>query len=124
MPNVPQIQEQLTDSVLLAVVMEGERSQTEDNPLGDRQRQDPELSIIFNYLEKRDLPKDDKVARELMLAESRYAVIEGVLYRVEEDKSLRIIPPAEDCPRIFGLAHGVQFSGHSRETKIHRQFSR
>ena len=124
MPTVPQTQEQLTDSVLLAAVMEGERNCTDDDPFGDRQRQDPELNMIINYLENTDLPEDDKVARELILAESRYAVIKGVLYRIEEDQSLRIIPPAEDRLRIFESAHGGQFGRHLREAKIHGQLSR
>ena len=66
-------QEPSTDAVLLAAVIdEGRSSQEGDRPLKQRQRQDPELNIILKYLEGGDLPKDDKSARELVLAESQY----------------------------------------------------
>ena len=41
----------------------------------DRQQKDPELKLIMDYLEKGDLPKDDKKARELVLGRSLYQVI-------------------------------------------------
>ena len=62
----------------------------------DRQQNDPELKLIMDYLEKGDLPKDDKKARELVLGKSLYQVIEEILYHMEPNKSLCLIPPDGD----------------------------
>ena len=56
-----------------------------------------------------------------MPAESQYTVI---LYQIEDDKTLRIIPPAADHQRIFKLANGGQFGGHMRESKMHGHLAR
>lgn len=71
-----------------------------DISLGKRQREDPELLAIINYVETDVLPEDEKKARELVLSRSQYQMIDGVLYHVEKDKSLRIIPPAGDREAI------------------------
>ena len=68
----------------------------EENTLAERQQDDPSLAVILAYLQKRELPEKEEVARELVLGESRYTVIDGVLYRVEQDKTLRIIPPTAE----------------------------
>ena len=54
----------------------------------DCQQKDPELKLIMDYLEKGDLRRDDKKARELVLGRSLYQVIERILYHMEPDKSL------------------------------------
>ena len=47
---------------------------------------------------------------------------DGILYRVEADKSLRIIPPAVDRQKLEEV-HAGPFSGHLREAKIHSELS-
>ena len=57
----------LTDCVRLGALLEGSRSdQLEDNTLGARQRQDPELDAAINYREEGVLPENDERARELV----------------------------------------------------------
>ena len=51
-------------------------------------------------------------------------MIDEVLYHVEPDKTLRIIPPSSDRHRLFRESHEGPFSGHLREAKIHSQLSR
>ena len=82
------------------------------------------LAVILAYLQKRELPEKEEVARELVLGESRYTAIDGVLYRVEQDKTLRIIPPTAERRHLFLEAHEGPFSGHLREAKIHSQLAR
>ncbi len=75
-------------------------------------------------METGTLPEEAKKARELVLSQSQYKLVDGVLYRVEADKTLRIIPPSSDRKRIFGNAHSGAFGGHLREVKIHGQLAK
>ena len=76
------------------------------------------------YLQKRELPEEEKAVRELVLGEPMYTVVDGVLYHVERDKTLRIIPPTADRRKLFLEAHEGPFSGHLREAKMYSQLSR
>ena len=87
-------------------------------------RRTPHLREIIEYLAKGDLPAEEKKARQLVLGSSQFTLNNGVLYKVEPDKSLRIIPPTLDRQKLFEEAHGGPFSGHLREAKIHSELSR
>ena len=65
------------------------------NDSGVRIQQDsvPNLKIIKQYLKERELPVKDHVARKLVLLKTQFEVIDDVLYNVEPDKTLRLIPP-------------------------------
>ena len=90
--------------------------------LSERQKADLTLSCIIRYLEDEVLPDDDKKARELILSRSQYALLDGVLYKVEKDNSLRIFVPECDREELFKEAHKGVFGGHLREAKIYSQF--
>ena len=77
------------------------RVPTVDPTLQESQRADPELKPIFDYLEEGILPTEERRAREMVLGKSQFTIIDGVLYHLEKDKSLRIIPPVE--ARYMGL---------------------
>ena len=57
--------------------------------------------MIMEYLQVGTVPKDSKKVRELILTQSQYELVEGVLYHVEADKTLRIILPTGDQKQIF-----------------------
>ena len=100
-------------------------SKDRDGSLQTRQRADPDgLSPIFAYLEDAILPEDPKKARELVLDRNHYEVLDGVLYHLEPDKTLQVIPPEVDRRKIFDEAHSGLFSGHLREAKVHGQLAR
>ena len=44
---------------------------------------------------------------------------EGVLYYVETDKTLCLIPPAGDRKHLFEEAHSGKFGAHLRDAKVH-----
>lgn len=48
--------------------------------LSTLQRNDPQLAPIVEYLEKGELPADDKRARELALTKSQYTIADYFLY--------------------------------------------
>lgn len=89
-----------------------------------QQRADPELVEIIDYITKDTLPEDPVRARKLSLTRSQYTVIDKVLYFVEKDKTLRVIPPASSRRQLFDDAHSGTYGGHLREAKIHGQLSR
>lgn len=88
------------------------------------QRQDEELSSIITYLETGVLPSDEKLARELALAYSQYLLQDDVLYRVESDSTLRVIPPKSTREHLFQQAHGGRFGAHLSDVKVHSELRR
>ena len=92
--------------------------------LPELQREDSELSEIITYLETDVLPTDDKKAKELALTKQQYVLKNDVLYHVESDKTLRVIPPVGSRQQLVEEAHGGAFGGHLKEAKVHSQLSR
>ena len=92
--------------------------------LADRQRADPHLRDTILYLETGDLPSENRRARELVLGRAQFTLSDRVLYRIEADKTLRIIPPEADRQKLFREVHEGPFAGHLREAKIHGELSR
>ena len=88
------------------------------------QREDPDLSRYFTYLEQGILPSDETVAKELVLTRDQYELVDGVLYHLEKDKTLRLIPPQSARKRLFDEVHSGKFAGHLRDAKIHSLLSK
>ena len=91
--------------------------------LGSLQRDDPKLIPHFSYLEDGILPDNESEARELVVSRDSFEVIDGILYHVEKDKTLRVIPPESLRRKLFDEAHGGQFGGHLRDAKMHSLLS-
>ena len=72
---------------------DGKESNTDT--LGQRQRRDPQLADIISYWETGDLPQEEKRARELVLTSPLFTIVDGTLYRIEPDKSKKIVLPDE-----------------------------
>ena len=67
-----------------------------DDPLSTRQMADPDLRKIMAYLKSGILPEDKQRARELILHSAHFTLLDGVLYHLEKDKTLRVVPPVGD----------------------------
>ena len=85
------------------------------------QRRDSELASIILYLETGVLPDDDSSARTLVLSASQYVLEDDVLYKVEQDSTLRVIPPADWREELFNTAHSGIFGGHLSDVKVHSE---
>ena len=59
-----------------------------------------------------------------MLSQSDFTVLDRILYRLEKDKTLRIVPPKDDCHQLYQEVHEGVFSGHLRQVEVHSQLSR
>ena len=66
-----------------------------------RQVKDPQLTTIMRYLETRELPTEEKQAKELILGKTRYTLINGILYHLGIDQSLQIVLPKHDRYDVF-----------------------
>ena len=92
--------------------------------LSSRQKADPELRQLMTYLESGTLPEDRQQARQIAVNSMQYSIVDDVLYHVEKDKTLRVVPPVGDREKLFHEVHGGVFGGHLRDAKIHSQLSR
>jgi len=70
------------------------------------------------------LPKDERKAKELAITQTQYEIMDDVLYHVEADKTLRVIPPRPDHETLFHGAHDGAFGGHLKNAKVHSELSR
>ena len=96
----------------------------ENGNLPDLQRSDDKLAQIFHYLEAGVLPADNHVARQIALTSSRYNITDRVLYHVEEDSTLRVIPPVSCRRRLFKKARGGAFGAQLSDVKVHSELRR
>ena len=103
----------------------GEQSAKGGNDsLKERKQKDPELLQVILYLEGCVLPADDKRVREIALTHSQYEIVDSILYHVETDNTLRVIPATEYWKRLFGEAHSGTLDGHLQDAKIHGQLAK
>ena len=84
------------------------------------QRQDAELTVIIDFLETGLLPSE-KLAKKTAMVASKYTMEDRVLYHVEADGTLRLIPPAIHREHIFKQAHSAVFGAHLSEAKVYSE---
>ena len=63
------------------------------------------------YLKAGALPEDKPTAQKLIIDSAQYTLLDGVLYHVGKDKTLRVVPPSGDQEKLFHKAHGGKFGG-------------
>ena len=59
-----------------------------------------------------------------MLTSGQYTLEDDVLYRVEDDGTLRLIPPTNWRERLFVEAHGGRFGAHLSDAKVFSKLRR
>ena len=84
---------------------EAEDGEDPNKELVGAQRKDPELLRVIQYLEDGTLPTEDKFAREIVLCKSQYVLVDKVLYHIEKDNTLRLIPPQINRKKLFCDVH-------------------
>ena len=108
----------------VVAAVSSEPNTSRDLPLQERQRADSELEPIMRYLEEGELPDDDQQARLLVLSEPNYTLVDGVLYHIEPDKTLRLVPPVRDRKELWEQSHSGCYGGHLRCAKSHGQLAK
>ena len=110
-----------TDGVI-AALEPGEDFNHGDLPT--QQREDPDLADVIKYLATGILPQDEGKARTLVLSSSQYALEDDVLYKVEPDSTLRVVPPESQRESLFRDAHAGVFGAHLSDVKVHSELRR
>ena len=88
------------------------------------QRADKGLKEIIDFLESGILPSEEKQAKLISLTQSQYTLMDSILYHVQRDGSLRVIPPASKCEELFCQAHGGICGGHLGDAKVYSELLR
>ena len=109
---------------VISAVSVQENADTSIDDLATLQREDPQLEAIITYLETGVLPSEENSAKRIALTQSQYLIEEGVLYHVEPDSTLRVIPPEKTRKQLFTEAHGGRFGGHLGDVKVHSELQR
>lgn len=92
--------------------------------LGEQQLNDPELVPLMEYLQTGDLPQEEKLAQKISLSAPLYTLLDGILYRIEQDATLRVIPPNSLREQLFTEIHGGHFGAHLGEVKVYSVLKR
>lgn len=65
---------------------------------------DSSLKIIVDYISDGKLPEDGKEVRHLTLRSQKFTVLDGILYYIESDKTLRVVVP-QGIESIYSMSH-------------------
>ena len=112
-----------TEEVVAAITRRAARAETEDGEerLAVLQHQVEELAPIIEFQQDGVLPQEEKFAQRIALTSSQYTVLDGVLYRVAPDATLRLIPPRSLRERLIGEVHGGRFGAHLSDVKVYSE---
>ena len=118
-------EDKVTSVVLLVNSEDGKEdaATSSSEHLAEHQDIDPELKQWKDYFLRGKLPEDEKKAREHVLGKSQFEVKDGVLYHVEKDKTLRVIPPSSSRKDLFDDVPKGVFGAHLRSVEIHSQLA-
>ena len=58
------------------------------------------------------------------LTKEQYEIVDGILYRLQPDGTLRIIPSKKDQQTLFQETHQGVFGGHLKDAKVHSELSK
>ena len=85
------------------------------------QRKDPELVQLITYLERGELPADDKKARQMVLQKSLFTINNGILIFVDpkQDHRRRVVVPSHLRRQILSEHHSSPMGGHFAAKKTY-----
>ena len=102
---------------IIAAINAG-RSTVQEDDLSNRQRNDPKLLELTKFLKNSTHPADKKQARVLAMTKSQFHIEGGVLYHLESDGTLKVIPPTASIWELYEQAHSGSFGGHLHNAKV------
>ena len=90
------------------------------------QLKDASLRAMITYLEKEEIPEDEKAAKKLTLESRSYEMIDGVLHHQHPTDPLKwcIVVPKEEQPKMLEEYRGGRFAGHFAERKMYNTLRR
>ena len=91
--------------------------------LAIQQKVNLKLGPVVEYLKQGVLPLDEMEARKITLNRNNYDLVDDVLFHVEPDKTLKIVPLVAEREKLRNEAHRGVFGGHLWDAKVHSQLS-
>ena len=93
---------------------------------GSKQRKDTVITEIIAYLEQDELPRDQKRARKVAAQSSQFALIDGILYYVDQVRNCqkRVVVPSHLRQSILQDNHSGPIAGHFSGARLHDTLSR
>ena len=95
-----------------------------DLSLRNQQKSDATLLPFILFLENGQLPEEEKVAKQILYSQSRYTMVDGSLYYVVPDGTLRVIPPTNRRKALWEQSHAGPCGGHLKGAKMFGELSR
>jgi len=93
--------------------------------IAQSQRDDPELAARICFMETGAVPDDDACAKQMMLDQSNFTLLEGVLYFIDpHSKQLRLALPRSVRQTILQESHSGAFSGHFAAHGLYKKLAR
>ena len=87
-------------------------SSGQSSALREEQLRDPDLKIYLDYLDQGLVPQNQRIAQRLAAERLCYETVDGVLFRVEKDGTLKLIPPASCREQLIVDLHGGVTGAH------------
>ena len=87
-------------------------SSRQSSALREEQLRDPDLKIYLDYLDQGLVPQNQRIAQRLAAERLCYETVDGVLFRVEKDGTLKLIPPASRREQLIADLHGGVTGAH------------
>ena len=102
-------------AVLATTESGGKEDSENESTLASLQRGDAELAPMIEYLETGVLPPGDQ---DIVRSSGQYTLEDDILYHVEDDGTLRVVPPVNQRERLFAEAHG---GAHLGDAKVYSE---
>lgn len=97
------------------------RSREKQDSFSVEQKKDPSLSEMIKYLESGALPTDDSRARKVLLQSSQFALVDGILYFIDNKQRnyKRAAVPKHLCQQVLKEAHSSPYAGHFSGQRVY-----
>ena len=100
--------------------------QKELQEIATRQQTCPDLSDMFAYLSKKELPEDDKLAKRIVYESRHFDLLDGVLHHESPHFPGRwcVAVPSDLRSRLLDDAHSGLLAGHLAEKRVYDRLRR
>ena len=94
--------------------------------MAELQRADSNLQPIFHYLEKGELPADEKEARKLVLESSQFSIVDSVMYFADNslENWLRLAAPTSIHEKLLAENRSGMFSSHFSVKSLYEKLTK
>ena len=98
----------------IATLLNADPGTNASKSFADEQRKDPHLLEIFDFIQKEQLPQDEKRARKITLQASLFTIADDMLYYVDpkQEHRKRVAVPGHLQEQILEDSHAGGMAGH------------